>query len=261
MNPKGGVQYLGGGKYIIGDTVTLTAVPSANENDDIIEFQSWKVNGEVVGTDTIYSFTAQEDVEVTAVFEVDTTPPIMVDYIQSSGTQYIDTKVTGTNNTRVEMEIEILETSPNNSFVFGARTSQTVNTYAIARVNGYFRTDYGTQNTTTSVKDLGLVLIDANKNVVTINGTETTHTEQTFTTPSSLALFTLNQSGTFKANGVHARLFSCQIYENDILVRDFKPCKTVNGVGGLWDEVKSKFYGNKGSGTFIAGPEISEITS
>ena len=41
-----------------------------------------------------------------------------------------------------------------------------------------------------------------------------------------------------------------QIYDNDILVRDFVPCINAEGEYGLYDFVNSQFYGNVGTGSF-----------
>ena len=61
------------------------------------------------------------------------------------------------------------------------------------------------------------------------------------------------------------RLYSCKIwkaitYEGVPLVRDFIPCKNASGEVGLWDDVNSVFYGNAGTGTFIAG-ELPALTA
>lgn len=61
------------------------------------------------------------------------------------------------------------------------------------------------------------------------------------------------------------RLYSCKIwktitYEGTPLVRDFIPCKNASGEVGLWDDVNSVFYGNAGTGTFIAG-ELPALTA
>ena len=51
-------------------------------------------------------------------------------------------------------------------------------------------------------------------------------------------------------------MYGCKIYSNDVLVRDFIPCKNASGVVGMWDDVNDTFYSNAGSGTFTAGPEV-----
>lgn len=53
------------------------------------------------------------------------------------------------------------------------------------------------------------------------------------------------------------RLYSCQLKDNHGLVRDFIPCKNQYGEIGLYDQVNSVFYGNEGTGTFIAGPALT----
>ena len=52
------------------------------------------------------------------------------------------------------------------------------------------------------------------------------------------------------------KLYSCQIYDNGTLVRDFIAAKLSDGTVGLYDTVNSQFYSNAGTGTFIAGPEV-----
>lgn len=48
---------------------------------------------------------------------------------------------------------------------------------------------------------------------------------------------------------VEIELYSLQILDNGVLVRDYIP-HYQDGEFGLWDVVQSRFYGNSGSGTF-----------
>ena len=41
-------------------------------------------------------------------------------------------------------------------------------------------------------------------------------------------------------------LYNCKIYENEIAVRDFIPCKNPSGNIGLYDVISGEFYGNAG---------------
>ena len=54
------------------------------------------------------------------------------------------------------------------------------------------------------------------------------------------------------------KLYSFQLYDNDVLVRDFIPVLDKNGVPCMYDKVEGKFYYNAGTGQFIAGPVIGE---
>ena len=50
-------------------------------------------------------------------------------------------------------------------------------------------------------------------------------------------------------DAVDVELYQCQIYDGDVLVRNFFPCIRGDEFG-LWDAVTERFYGNNGSGTF-----------
>jgi len=72
----------------------------------------------------------------------------------------------------------------------------------------------------------------------------------------SLCLFASNIQGT-ASNLASMRLYSCKLYDSGILIRDFIPAKTQTGDIGLYDKLNDRFYFNKGTGIFIAGPEIT----
>jgi hypothetical protein len=62
-------------------------------------------------------------------------------------------------------------------------------------------------------------------------------------------LFSVNQSGATQ-NTASFCLYSCQIYDNDVLVRDYLPCRNSKNEVGLYDTVTGEFYGNDGEGAF-----------
>ena len=68
-------------------------------------------------------------------------------------------------------------------------------------------------------------------------------------------LFSVHNGGSSYANA-SMKLYACQIYDDGTLVRDLIPCQKPDSTIGLWDDVNSVFYGNAGTGTFTAGPEI-----
>ncbi|MBR4080884.1 MAG: right-handed parallel beta-helix repeat-containing protein [Clostridia bacterium] len=63
VNPAGGGDVTGSGTYECGAQVTLTATAFEGW-----VFESWQLNGEVVSTDATYTFTADGDATLTAVF-------------------------------------------------------------------------------------------------------------------------------------------------------------------------------------------------
>lgn len=191
-------------------------------------------------------------------------------YIQSSGTQYIDTEFKNNQNSRICMVIKADSPSAT-SWAFGGRTSNTRATMGVFwyPINSAWTADYNGNGQryafNSSIRSSDLLTIDFNKNVLSINGKQKTFTSATFQSTASIVLLAVNTGGTVSGN-ISAKLYSCQIYDNDVLIRDYIPCQTISGEIGLWDDVNGVFYGNAGTGTFTAGSVIaiaadaSEIT-
>lgn len=183
---------------------------------------------------------------------------IELQYIQSSGTQYINTKFKPNNNTRVRCIFELLE-SGRAYGIFGSRTAfknTAFNFFAYASDRD-MQDEYGSNSNIPMVSSLALYEIDKNKNFTTINGVDHTFPSATFQTNYEMYIFGVNTSGSpnTSVNQLGSlRIYSCQIYDNDTLVRDFVPCKTLTGTVGLYDIVNNVFYTNAGTGSFISGP-------
>lgn len=187
------------------------------------------------------------------------------DYIQSSGTQYIDTGFKPNQNTRVAASFNLLSSSPATCPVFGARTG-TGSSNSAARffwrisTTGW-RTDYNTRTyQMNNVTTIGDHTVDYNKNTVNVDGRYTyTFSGETFQADCSLLIFAGNNGGTPDARMPHLQLYSFQIYDNGTLIRDFIPCSNPSGAVGLYDIVEGKFYGNAGTGAFSHGAEMVSI--
>lgn len=182
---------------------------------------------------------------------------IELQYIQSSGTQYINTGFKPNNNTRVQCKFELLE-SGRAYGIFGSRIGYQ-NTAFDLFANGqnsskYFQDDYGSNVNAPMASTLGIYEIDKNKNVTNINGNIYTFPSSTFQSNYNMYILGINTAGSTNNQLGSLKIYSCQIYDNDILIRDFVPCKTIEGTVGLYDIVNGVFYTNAGTGSFIAGP-------
>lgn len=179
-----------------------------------------------------------------------------LNFIQSSGTQCIDTGFKPNQNTRVVMEAMQLNTSP--AYLFGCRGDNSEdynNRFGVLYNGSLFRSDYGANNGKTfpdTITVNNLYTIDQNKNVCKINGTTVTNTEATFASIYTMLLFGCKE-GDVNTLFSTMILTSCKIYDNDILIRDYIPCKNPSNEIGLYDLVTKEFYGNAGTGTFIGG--------
>jgi hypothetical protein len=181
-----------------------------------------------------------------------------VGYIESSGSQYIDAEFQPNQNTRVVMDVQNVNASnQSNRWFFGCRggSSRKFDICLYGSTTTYYDA-YASKNVTYTVTDVRH-LIDKNKNVTLLDGVVVaTFDASTFATGQNLYLLALNNAGTL-TNQVSARLYSCQIYDNDVLVRDMWPCYDPDGVACLYDKVEGKYYYNAGTGEFGVGESAS----
>lgn len=183
-----------------------------------------------------------------------------LEYIETDGASHIDTGITPDQNTRIDMDFEILSTTVNPSVLFGVRTSSGGTPYfGVVYLGTYLRFDYGTaQKTLTPSSLTSRVNLSVNKNVFSFGSSSVTNTENTFTCGNTMFLFSYSNGGT-QNSPVKARLYSCQIYDNGTLVRDYIPAESSGGVIGLYDAVSGGFSRNGGSGAFTAGPTYKGV--
>jgi hypothetical protein len=176
-------------------------------------------------------------------------------YIESSGNQYIDTGFKANQNTKIVLDCEITY-GTDWIMIAGSYDS---NAYFSWWANGsQIYAYYGSDNKNAAAPSGRTVLI-ADKNVWTAGTATGTFSASTFSASSSICLFYVAQGGTKYAKAT-MKIYSCQIYDNGTLVRDFVPCGRGFRDAGLYDLVNGKFYANAGSGYFIEGEYVPEVT-
>lgn len=180
-----------------------------------------------------------------------------LEYIQSSGTQYINAGFAPNQSTRIVCDV-VFAASATAYWLFGARNGNQDRTFGFLTYDNQYRSDFNTSTDEYLTRTQnGRFTLDKDGNVTKINGeTAKTATSGTFQCGHSLFLFANNNNGTVGGQ-CSATLYACQIYDNGNLIRDFIPCQTTAGEIGLWDDVNSVFYGNAGTGTFTAGPVVA----
>lgn len=173
-------------------------------------------------------------------------------YIKSSGTQYIDTGFQPNQNTRVVMDIQAIGTSET-YFLFGARETYASRSFCFLYYNGW-SADYQSSSqrqTFAGINYTDQLQIDFDKTTCTVNGRSVSFTAATFQSPVTMSLLAVNTNGT-NSGMISAKLFSCKIYDNGTLVRDFVPAKRISDdTVGLYDIVNGAFYTNAGTGSFV----------
>ena len=181
-----------------------------------------------------------------------------LNYIQSTGTQYIDTGFKPSNYTRVAADFMVDAWGSDTTFLFGAQTSNNQRYCLGFSSSGTMRNDYGTQYTSIDIISAGTrYTADKNKNVFTYSGsTQTwTQTAETFSNTLTMRLFARDYGSS--PGYLKGKIYNLKIYNNTVLIRNFVPAKlNSDGSLGLFDTVFKEFYTNAGTGTFVAGAEV-----
>lgn len=179
-----------------------------------------------------------------------------VEYIQSSGAEYVDTGFVPNQNTRMEIDEQLLSTSTHLS-IFGVRQSNSNLFWAHANSSSQILYGYGSSKLTASCTMTERLAIDADKTVLKVNGASLiTAAAAAFTAAGNVYLFAVNNGGALQY-AAPMKLYGCRIYDNGALARDYIPCTNASGAAGLYDLVTQEFCGNAGSGSFTAGEAVT----
>ena len=181
-----------------------------------------------------------------------------VEYIKATGVQYINTGVLATATTEVDIQYSY-ETSE----IYGMHFLSTVGFYTPfpkPSANHFFSNRLGNENGLNIIPEVGhIYTVRAyTNNTVVIDGvTYTGFTCGAITTTTPLYMFAYaGNPGSGRHSGT-GNIYYCKIYNNGVLVRDFIPCISDTNAIGMYDLVENKFYGNNGTGTFVAGEVVS----
>lgn len=172
-----------------------------------------------------------------------------LEYIESTGTQYISTGITPTENTKVVIEFS---SSSSSGVVFGQDSGYKVNVFMFAMTVVVF--DSTKKNISISANAKHTVQV-APKAFKVDNGSSQYIYANKVNAAYPMFLFGNNRKGKF-SEGVAMKLYSFKVYENDVLIADYIPCKQGNAVG-LYDDVAGAMNLPLGTGDFTPGPSIS----
>jgi len=185
-----------------------------------------------------------------------------VEYLQSSGTQYIDTGFEPNINSGMVLDFEsnradspIQALVQNGAISFGVSSSSSVQTTDFMVYNGlgndqtlYWRLDNAYGDGT------GRYLATIDKQSFSIkasNGATYSRTvsNDAYTMGYNLVLFGRKYNGT--VTGSNVKIYSAKLYDDGVMVRDFVPARrNSDGVLGMYDTVSGNFFTNAGSGEF-----------
>lgn len=177
-----------------------------------------------------------------------------VEYIQGTGTQYINTGFSPDGNTTVETSIQDVVRS---GVLYGAYNSTWTDGYGMY-CNAYSDFWYHYySNVRISVTPPQSFVMEFDKGTTYINGVQRATTSVlSFSVTPQMYIFAGNRAGS-TINIASFKLKYAKIYDDGDLVRDFVPCyEKDGGAVGLYDLVTKTFYRNAGNGAFIKGGDV-----
>ena len=184
-----------------------------------------------------------------------------VEFIESSGTQCIDTGVYPNQNTRMILDVDIMQENDSIStcYIFGARNGG--KSFA-SKINGSHDNIEGLLNEDNFVESnmtsslYGRHSIELGNGEMVVDGGEPTVLgEGSFSVGVSVAIF-CQKTGSYGSYGFF-KVYSAKLLDQQSTVRDMAPARRdSDGSIGMFDVENGVFYANVGSGTFSAGNAI-----
>lgn len=184
-----------------------------------------------------------------------------VQYIETTGSQFIDTGILPDISTRWELDIQYTEKPTSQQFYNGLYNNVNCR-FDIAYVkNGKFRLNIGSQSTFEPKEgDLlrHLFTLDIPRKRVEIDE-DIYECSFNFTNASIGAIKIGNRYDPSVTYPCWEKIYSSKIYSNDMFAQYLIPCyNEANSEVGMYDLVEKEFYKNSGTGTFVCGPRIKK---
>lgn len=183
-----------------------------------------------------------------------------VEWIESSGTQYIDVGLVAT--LKNEFDVKLKYTGSSLGAIFGARTNQTTENCVFFNIKDhYFRFDYNQQHvcdypsgdgysvyrfTNTFGARQTLVVEDLESG---LSDEGTTALPTAINSNLNMYLFAVNTNSSVDVPGTF-KMYHWSMKDDGVLVRDCYPAIDENGVAFMFDRVEHRIYDNSGTGVF-----------
>jgi len=181
---------------------------------------------------------------------------VLLEYLESTGSQYIDTEYVFTTLPRVETRA-MLKTASDFDVAGTAHAAAAAGCFLVDYAGSKFYYRYGNVNYKTGTSSVALKdnWVDYVWTTNLIHNGIVQATETTYDFSGNTQHFYLFGSGRSKSS---IRFQRVKMYDNDVLVRDLFPA-TVDDVPGLYDAVNGVFYTNAGTGAFTTGPVLDGV--
>ena len=192
-------------------------------------------------------------------FDKDGNGYIEVEYLESTGKQYIDTGLPTRNNMRIDVNYYINDFDAERNYVFGVYGAnygyRMQWSHSKTTVAGYGNL-YNGNIITNNSKKLNHLVVDKGKfylNDSIVYDASNASNVYSANNNASINLFAVNENGSTISRFSSIRIYYMKIYEENNLLRDYVPVIDLYGKACLFDKVEKKCYYNQGTGEFLYG--------
>ena len=189
-----------------------------------------------------------------------------LEYIESTGTQYIDTGYMPNPETGIKVDYQYTDLTQQQSVfaVYGDDSNSLSFSYALY-INYLTKLAYAYKDGTGNWMNTGIDA-DTERHIWEFNVSEhswnidngnITPVEGSATNTAINSMCIMASKNLDNTVSYHAKmkLYDFEIYENGVLIKKFIPCKNSMDVIGLYEIIGNQFYSNSGTGTFSSGNE------
>lgn len=189
-----------------------------------------------------------------ASIKYDKAQPIWLEYIESSGTQYINTGVSG--DVTIKATAQQTQHTGQSQILFASTASGKGGTYfGTPLTEKNWGCGTGTGNLTsiqaTTKADIDITFTSAGI-TGSVNGENISRSVDV--TQGQWFIFSA-ATGLYRGR---FRLWNAKLYQNNVLVRDLRPCLDHNGIACMYDMISKQYLYNQGTGEFIPAPRFVE---
>ena len=184
-----------------------------------------------------------------------------VEYIEATGTQFIDTGFVPNKNSGIEITFSAQSYENDGAYIYGAGVRSGDTAFELYPWNNTLEFNYGDECLFAGAVPPANTKITAYHKKTNVGFSFDGYTysgtisNQEFTTPYSLTICALHRETILPSQSM--RVYDCVIYDGNVIVRNYMPCYRISDKKpGLYDLIDNKFYGNSGEGEFLHGNPI-----
>lgn len=175
-----------------------------------------------------------------------------VAYLECTGTQYINTGFTPNQDSGAILDFQATSDLTTNQ-MFGGRYTSTSRAFSWEIIGGAWTFGYKKRIDTGITADDKRHTVQIDKNICALDGVtiwEATYSEFNCYRTIGIGRVRAATSTIYKG---YLKIYSCKIYDNGVLVRDYIPVLDWNDVPCMYDKVTDELFYNQGTDEFLYG--------